>query len=252
MRPQLDILLTHPSLAVEVAKRPLRYVGKPAHDLPPRFHRAHADLCLRRSANRFRALYPWYERPDLPRILGRELARFCGRKSALYLLTRIFRPRVVVETGVWFGFTSAQILQALADIGRDGVLYSIDQPEHPYDLEDGSPFRELLPDECVTGFVVPDALRDRWSLRLGMSRDLLPDLLGQLGSIDMFFHDSEHSYENMTFEFHAAWDHLSPGGLLVADDVGWNGALHDFCRAKAIEPLVVRAGMAVCIKPKEG
>jgi predicted O-methyltransferase YrrM len=249
MRPQLDILLTHPSLAVQVARNPFRYLGKPAHELPPRFHLAHTDLCLRRSAERFRQLDPWLAQPDLSQVLDRELSRFCGRKGALYLLTRLFRPAVVVETGVWFGFTSAQILRALADNREDGALYSIDKPEHPYDLADGSPFRELLPEACPTGFVVPATLRDRWELRLGTARDLLPKLLDRLETIDMFFHDSEHSYENMTFEFHAAWDHLAPGGLLVADDVGWNGALHDFCRKERVQPAVVKAGMAVCRKP---
>jgi hypothetical protein len=49
-----------------------------------------------------------------------------------------------------------------------------------------------------------------------------------LGSIDIFIHDSEHSYENMMFEYMTAWDHLKEGGILLSDDTNLNKAFSDF------------------------
>jgi len=64
---------------------------------------------------------------------------------------------------------------------------------------------------------------------LGDSRDLLPRLLKDLdGSVDVFFHDSDHSYTHMMWEFSTVSPFLSQGGLLVSDDVAGNTAFWDF------------------------
>jgi hypothetical protein len=49
-----------------------------------------------------------------------------------------------------------------------------------------------------------------------------------LGSIDIFIHDSEHSYENMMFEYITAWHYLKEGGILLSDDTNLNKAFSDF------------------------
>jgi predicted O-methyltransferase YrrM len=73
-------------------------------------------------------------------------------------------------------------------------------------------------------------------LIMGESRDLLPDLLKGLGEIDFFFHDSDHSYENMIWEFEQAWPHLRKGGLLAADDINYNSAFKEFCVKRGLRP----------------
>src|SRR5262249_54929544 len=80
------------------------------------------------------------------------------------------------------------------------------------------------------GWMVPKRLQPRWSLHLGAVETLLPNLLQQLGPIDLFVHDSLHTYEHMRFEFELAYPHLKPGGLLLADDALWNPAFLDFAR----------------------
>lgn len=47
-------------------------------------------------------------------------------------------------------------------------------------------------------------------------------------SVGLFFHDSEHSYENMMFEFKWARKHLDYHGFIVSDDIGWNEAFDHF------------------------
>jgi len=142
----------------------------------------------------------------------------------LYVIMRVLRPEVVVETGVAAGISSAFILQALEDNNK-GKLYSIDLPN--YNLPDDLTF---IPAGTQPGFAIPEGLKKRWQLRLGTSRDLLPGLLAEIGRVDIFLHDSDHTYENMLFEFVTAWDHLPQGGLLLSHDIAFNNAFRDFSR----------------------
>jgi hypothetical protein len=56
----------------------------------------------------------------------------------------------------------------------------------------------------------------------------LPPLLDRLGAIDIFFHDSDHTYGHMMFEFEQAKRKLAPTSVVVADDISWNASLWDF------------------------
>jgi predicted O-methyltransferase YrrM len=152
---------------------------------------------------------------------------------SLYALLRKTRPEVMVETGVCNGFSSAFILAALERNGT-GRLYSVDLPEvagesRPDAFWEGK-LGAVIPPGEQPGWIIPDRLRSRWRLSLGRSQDVLPPLLAELGRIDCFMHDSEHSYACMTFEFQTAWPVLRAGGLLIADDFMWNAALPDFAR----------------------
>jgi hypothetical protein len=77
--------------------------------------------------------------------------------SVLYVLTRLLKPACIVETGVSAGVSSAYILRALED-NQKGKLYSIDLP--PDTLLSGK----------TSGWIVPQYLRDRWSLHMGDSK----------------------------------------------------------------------------------
>jgi predicted O-methyltransferase YrrM len=127
----------------------------------------------------------------------------------LYVLCKYRRPRVVVETGVAHGFSTFGILAALQE-NRVGELYSID----------------VLERMKLTGFahdlwvdwLVPAHLRNRWHLVVGRSQDKLPSLLHELGEIDIFLHDSEHTTKLMRFEYETAYKHLRRGGIIMSDD----------------------------------
>jgi len=88
-----------------------------------------------------------------------------------------------------------------------------------------------LPENKSIGFFVPEDLRERWTLILGFSKEVLPSLLDKLKTIDFFFHDSERTYQNMMFEYTFAYKYLSAGGILVSDNVERNSAFDDFCNA---------------------
>ncbi len=80
-----------------------------------------------------------------------------------------------------------------------------------------------------SGWLIPDYLRHRWQLITGSSSDTLSPLLERLGKIDIFLHDSDHSYRNMMGEFRAAWAHMETGVVLLAHNIDMSDAFPDFC-----------------------
>lgn len=148
----------------------------------------------------------------------------------LYLAVRIAKPDLFIETGVFDGQSSAILLQAMAD-NRSGQLISIDYPAVDQIVDSTHRMTETtLPAGKDPGWLIPQSLRERHELHLGDSREVLPELLGRLGTIDAFMHDSLHTFEHMDFEYRAAWPKLRSGGLLLSDDIGWNAAFHGFCQ----------------------
>lgn len=141
------------------------------------------------------------------------LAKIC------YMVVRQLRPSCVLETGVCYGITSAFILAALEE-NHAGELHSIDLPPLG---QNGDRF---------VGWAVADDLRkNRWQLHRGLSRKILPRLLRRLGSIQLFVHDSLHTYGNMRFEFELAWTHMAPGAVLISDDIQGNAAFQELTRS---------------------
>jgi methyltransferase family protein len=133
-----------------------------------------------------------------------------------YAVVRAFQPNVVVETGVANGVSSAYLLLALQANDR-GTLYSIGLNDPQY-----------LPKGKSLGWIVPQELQSRWKLLVGDSRTILPGLLDEIRSADIFIHDSLHTYEHMLWEYRVAYPHLRPGGLLCSDDAKWNSAFPEF------------------------
>jgi predicted O-methyltransferase YrrM len=160
--------------------------------------------------------------------------------AEVYAVVRAAKPRVIIETGVASGLSSAHILRALA-VNGTGTLHSIDLPN----VQQGS----VLPEGCTSGWIVPDSLRGRWKLQIGDTRELLPRLLETLDRVDLFLHDSDHSYEAMLFEFEQAYPKLAPRGLLLSDDTHLHAAWDDFCAMHGLRP--ARVGhLGVTRKPR--
>ena len=155
-----------------------------------------------------------------------------------YAIVRALRPETIVETGVASGVSSAHVLLALHK-NRQGTLHSVEIGDSTY-----------LPVGHEPGWVVPDWLRGRWKFHLGDARQILPQLMRELPSLDLFTHDSLHTYDHMTFEFEQAFPFLRPGGILIADDALWNEAFWDFARAKMAPYAQILHGVGVLRKEK--
>jgi predicted O-methyltransferase YrrM len=194
---------------------------------------------------------------ETPRGQRYNTGRVTGRDGydeglRLYRLLRELRPAVAVETGVCNGVSTAFLLLALEDNG-EGVLHSIDLPEVAGEEYEAGTFWDgkggaVIPPGKEPGWMVPPGLRERWRLVLGRSQDELPPLLERVGEIDFFMHDSEHSYECMSFEFRTAWEALREGGVLIADDVNVNSAWDEFVEEVGREPEELGQKLAMITK----
>jgi hypothetical protein len=142
-----------------------------------------------------RDTYAWYADGD---------SSLC---RAAWCVVQHTRPEVVIETGVAHGVTSRIVLEGLRrnDFGH---LWSIDLP---------FPFDHRLHGE--TGIVVTDACRSRWSYLEGSSKQRLPPLAAGIGEVGLFIHDSLHTAENTLFEMEEAASAMSPGGVMLVDDI---------------------------------
>jgi predicted O-methyltransferase YrrM len=158
------------------------------------------------------------------------LSELGAMQDYLYLIVRMTAPKVVVETGVFRGISTTFILAALKDNGA-GHLYSLDLPGASYRTDSGAMDESSIGKFTKTGYLVPEELKNRWTLIEGDVRVTLPRILAEAGQIDLFLHDSEHTYEMMTWEFALAYSHLRKGGLLLSDDISWNAAFADFTKS---------------------
>lgn len=128
------------------------------------------------------------------------LGRFC------YLICRLTKPKVFIETGVAYGVKTCFILKALQQ-NKSGTLHSIDLPP-------------LMPNvDRSMDCLIPQQLKSRWKFHRRSSRRFLPRLLRRVGKVDVFLHDSDHSYTNTYFELHTVTPALSVNAIAIADDV---------------------------------
>ncbi len=166
------------------------------------------------------------------------------KETIVYLVARTLRPADIVETGVCLGWSSRALLAALHDNGGSGRLHSIDLPIVGKDGQinaDGRFDGAHVERTEDTGREVPGYLRDLWTLQLGDSRQLLADLLPTL-QLELFFHDSEHTYSAMSWEYNTSWPFLRSGGVLFSDDVNWSSAFVDFAHKVNRRPVSFPAG----------
>ncbi len=129
----------------------------------------------------------------------------------IYSITRTFKPKNVVETGVGPGTTSYAFLSALK---AGGTLHSFDIGEKYGDEDKAEP----------VGFVVPQKMREKWDLTIGDSKLTLRKKLDEIGQVDLFFHDSEHTHEHVMYELESVLPHLSDRFIILVDNYDWTKA----------------------------
>ena len=184
---------------------------------------------------RFRRELRETDLPDtlLDRGAGASFTRELPQGALLYLVVRAARPRRVVETGVRPGYSTAWILAAL-DANRQGELTSLGPGP--------TSGRASGVRDVTVGQFVPPSLRTRWTLALGNSEERLRQILGGSGGVDLFLYDNGPEAARARFELRAAWEVLSPRGILLAHHVEANSAWADFCRNQGLEPQLLDPG----------
>ena len=117
----------------------------------------------------------------------------------LFLAVRSLRPGLMVETGVANGSSTFLILTAMDENG-EGALVSFD-----------------IAHDVGALLTEQERASSRWDLRI-ITPGTFPTAIEDLDRIDVFLHDSDHSYANVTAELGHAWPRVRSGGLVVADD----------------------------------
>ncbi len=153
-------------------------------------------------------------------------------RNFIYSLIRNHKPKIIVETGVLHGLTSAWILKAIKDNGY-GKLISIDLPRRDWFNYFGKkPFgpggdAEFEIEEQKPGWLIPENLLQNWDLFLGPSSKYLENIVKENKDIELFIHDSDHSYEVMKYECDLIQNKLGDIDIII-DDHYCNDYYKDF------------------------
>jgi len=149
-------------------------------------------------------------------------------QNFLYNTTKAIEAKIVIETGVAYGWSSLAILLAIHENGG-GSLESIDFPQL------GTSGRSV-------GLAVPEFLKKYWNLHIGPDRKHLPLILADRPSIDACHYDSDKSEAGRKFAYPLLWNSLRDGGIFISDDIGDNNAFVDFADAVRNESISVVIG----------
>ncbi len=159
-----------------------------------------------------------------------------GTSLLLYVLTRIIRPKQVIELGVGNGASSYYLLRALEENG-EGTLVSLD----------------IAPQ---AGRLLADRERAGWDFRVIDRKRSTRDLLRQLAGLPpsgLCFHDAGHKYIAQHFDYAQLWGQLEHGGAFVSDDIDASYAFIDFCREHRQTPeVLIDARKAVGVLARTG
>jgi predicted O-methyltransferase YrrM len=142
-----------------------------------------------------------------------------GRRSGWYALTRLGRPRLVVETGVDKGLGACVFASALLR-----------------NASEGAPGRYLGIDiDRDAGWLLVPPYDEVAALEHG---DSVTVLRGHSQPIDLFLHDSDHSSSHERAEYEAVAENLSGHAILLTDNAHVTDELSDFAHATGREFVV--------------
>lgn len=119
----------------------------------------------------------------------------------LKMFCRMIGARRVLEIGTYTGYAAISLAEGLEE---DGIVYTIDINDEIEDIA-----RE---------YIRKSGLEERIRFLLGDARELIPDLAE---TFDLVFIDADkRQYPEY---YRLIFDKLKPGGIIVADDVLWEG-----------------------------
>lgn len=123
----------------------------------------------------------------------------------LSMLSKMIRPRVVLEIGTYLGYSALCFAEGLAD---DGKVITLDIQEDT--------------NMVARSFVERTVFRDRIEFHLGQATEIIATLPE---SFDLVFIDADKpNYSNY---YDLVFDKVRPGGFIIADNVLWSGRVLD-------------------------
>lgn len=158
--------------------------------------------------------------PDISEFSTKDVKSLVGTKTRLIAILSIIASRrfsSLMETGTQFGTTSSLVgyfnnLYQLTAITFDVAKSPIIMPQSSVE------YRNL-----------------KWPVRSNFKKISKSLKLRNL----IFFHDSDHSYENMKFEYNWAWNVLNCESL-ISDDINANNAFIEFVNLNNLRPIILQ------------
>src|SRR3954465_6415871 len=119
----------------------------------------------------------------------------------LAMLSKMIRPRVVLEIGTYLGYSALCFAEGLAEGGK---IITLDVNEET--------------NKVARSFAAKTEYKDRIDFRLGNAVEIIPTLNE---TIDLVFIDAaKPNYSNY---YKLVFDKVRPGGFIIADNVLWSG-----------------------------
>lgn len=137
-----------------------------------------------------------------PRMLS---GHYQGR--LLSMLSKLINPQNILEIGTYTGYSALCLAEGMKP---DGILHTIDLNEELLDLQKRYFDASLWKDQIVQ--------------HLGDATEIIPSLKE---GFDLVFIDADKP--NYPTYFHQIMEKLSPGGVILSDNVLWSG--------KVVEPV---------------
>jgi caffeoyl-CoA O-methyltransferase len=131
-----------------------------------------------------------------PRMLSGHL-----QGKILETFSYMIQPKRILEVGTYTGYSAICMARGLA---KEGKLITIDINDEISHI--------------AQSYFQKAALTDRIELKIGDARNIIPTLTE---TWDMVFIDADK--ENYALYFDLIFDHVRPGGFIIADNVLWSG-----------------------------
>jgi caffeoyl-CoA O-methyltransferase len=123
----------------------------------------------------------------------------------LELIARIMRPARILEIGTFTGYSAICLGRGLAP---GGILHTVDVSDETAVI--------------ARSFFDRAGISDRIRMHVGDARTVVP-ALGE--TFDLVFIDGDK--EQYLEYYHAVFDQVAPGGVILADNVFWGGKVVD-------------------------
>lgn len=164
------------------------------------------DYCENHTSNEDDVLYALYRETNLKTIRPRMLS--CKNQGTfLQLISRIVRPKRILELGTYTAYSTICLAEGLTD---DGLIYTI---EKDIELED-----------IIRKYLHLSGINNKTKLIFGKALDIIPSLNE---TWDLIFIDADKvNYLNY---YKMLLPNLSKNGIMLVDNVLWSG--------KVIQPI---------------
>lgn len=141
----------------------------------------------------------------------------------LYFITRLKKPRIILETGVGVGFSSLAFLSAI-EKNNLGFLYSSDLPYVKYKNS-----------SKIIGYVVDKVFFKNWRLYTNGDSTNLKLILNEISHIDIFHYDSDKTYLGTKNTYNAVKSFLNEDSVIVFDDLKDHTFFYDIIKTNMIK-----------------